>query len=135
LAAQPWHKPPMIIRNARDAADRLGPLLGSPKAPERVGIVHIGRSHALIGISTLAVGEMDQVALPIRAIMAEALGRGAQGMVIAHNHPSGDPHPSVADIEATRLIAHTARGVGIRLHDHLIFAPGGCGSLRALGLI
>ena len=57
------------------------------------------------------------------------------GWSIAHNHPSGDPSPSRADIEATRRLAEAAAALGIRLHDHLIFAGGDCRSFRALGLL
>ena len=71
----------------------------------------------------------------MRAIFAAALGHDAAGMVIAHNHPSGDPRPSRADRDATRRLAETAPALGISLHDHLIFAGGGCRSFRELGLL
>ena len=71
----------------------------------------------------------------MRAIFAAGLRHGAEGLVIAHNHPSGDPEPSRADIEATRRLADVAAALGIRLHDHLIFAGGECRSFRELGLL
>ena len=54
---------------------------------------------------------------------------------MAHNHPSGDPRPSRADIQATRRLAETADALDIRLHDHLIFAGTDCRSFRELGLL
>ena len=71
----------------------------------------------------------------MREIFAAALKCDAFGLVIAHNHPSGDPRPSRADIEATRRLAETAAALGICLHDHLIFAGGECCSFRELGLL
>ncbi len=57
------------------------------------------------------------------------------GIVIAHNHPSGDPEPSKADIAATRMLVHAARALEIRVLDHLIFTTTRCTSFRALGLL
>lgn len=73
--------------------------------------------------------------LPLRAIIAAALELGSRGLIVAHNHPDGDPRPSDADLEATRRLAETAGTLGIRLHDHLIFAGGQCRSFRQLGLL
>jgi DNA repair protein RadC len=71
----------------------------------------------------------------MREIFRAALNHGAVGLIIAHNHPSGNPEPSRADIEATRTLAQTAASLGIVLHDHLIFAGDDCRSFRALGLL
>ena len=53
---------------------------------------------------------------------------------VVHNHPSGDPTPSKADVEMTRLIADAARALGLSVHDHLIVGRDGVASLKALGL-
>ena len=96
---------------------------------------HLDSEQRLIGTSEAANGSHDQVELPIRAIIEEALRLRSAGLIVAHNHPSGDPHPSEADLRATRELAATAASLGIQLHDHLVVgADGDCRSLRALGL-
>lgn len=82
-----------------------------------------------------ARGSIDRLKLPIRAIAADALAFDAVAVVMAHNHPSGDPTPSVADREATRLLARALDTLEMRLLDHLIVASGGVTSFRALGLL
>ena len=78
---------------------------------------------------------MGHVALPIRAIVADALRLDSAGLILAHCHPSGDPEPSAADIAATRRLSEMGAQLGLSLHDHLIFAGGECRSFRALGLL
>jgi DNA repair protein RadC len=80
-------------------------------------------------------GGEDAVELPLAAILTSALRLGARSIVLAHNHPSGDPSPSASDEAATRRLASAAAGVDIRLQDHLIFAGGQCRSFRTLGLL
>jgi DNA repair protein RadC len=60
---------------------------------------------------------------------------GAVAVVMAHNHPSGDPTPSIADREATRLLAGALKTLDVRLVDHLIVAGQGVTSFRSLGLL
>ena len=69
------------------------------------------------------------------AIFEAALNHDAAGLIVAHNHPSGDPAPSRADIAATHRFAATAADLGITLHDHLIFAGAETRSFRELGLL
>ncbi|RYD55748.1 MAG: hypothetical protein EOP60_05755 [Sphingomonadales bacterium] len=59
----------------------------------------------------------------------------AEAVVMAHNHPSGDSTPSVADREATRMLARALDGLGIRLLDHLVVTRNGVSSFRAMGLL
>jgi DNA repair protein RadC len=124
----------MIIDTARDAADLLVPLFHACTG-EKVVAAHLDGDRRLIG-TIEAAGEETSVALPIRAIIGDAMRLGATGMIVAHNHPGGDPRPSEADLHATRELSATAGRLGIRLFDHLIVgAEGRCRSLRALGLI
>jgi DNA repair protein RadC len=80
-------------------------------------------------------GGAGDVELPIRRILSSALRLRARSIVLAHNHPSGDPAPSASDEAATRALATAAAGLDIGLHDHLIFAGGECSSFRSLGLL
>jgi DNA repair protein RadC len=119
----------MEIGTARDAERLLAPLFAGAEA-EKLAILHLDGEQRAIAVDERTAGE-----LPLRAIVRAALERDSAGLVIAHNHPSGDPTPSADDIEATRALAEIAVRLGIRLHDHLIFAGGECTSFRALGLL
>ena len=123
----------MEMLTARDAAAQLGPLF-TADGRETVAVLFLNDAHQRLALESWP-GEAETIALPLRAILQRALALDAAGLVIAHDHPSGDPQPSRADILATRLLADTAEAVGIRLHDHLIFAGARCRSLRALGLL
>ena len=124
----------MAIVSARDAADLLAPLFADAGG-EKLAVLHLDRERRLLAVDAWPVAEADEIVLPIRAIFAAALAHDAAGLIIAHNHPSGDPRPSRADKAATRRLAQTADALGIVLHDHLIFAGGECASLRQLGLL
>jgi DNA repair protein RadC len=122
-----------VIRTAADAAELLAPLFEG-EAEESIAVLHLDSAGRVLGTGRFR-GEPDEAELPLRAIIAEALGLGAEAMVVAHNHPSGDPSPSALDCEATSALAETARRVGIRLLDHLVFAGGEMRSFRELGLL
>lgn len=124
----------MAIVSARDAADLLAPLFADAGG-EKLAVLHLDRERRLLAVDAWPVAEADEIVLPMRAIFAAALAHDAAGLIIAHNHPSGDPRPSRADKAATRRLAQTADALGIVLHDHLIFAGGECASLRQLGLL
>jgi DNA repair protein RadC len=68
-------------------------------------------------------------------VVKRALERGASSIIMVHNHPSGDPTPSRADIEMTKEVAKAAAALGIAVHDHIIIARGRHASLKGLGLI
>ena len=124
----------MIVATAQDAAALFGPCFGEA-ADESVAIAHLDAGRRLIELVVVPPGEAAEVDLPIRRIIEDALRLGASGMLLAHNHPSGDAQPSWDDVEATRELAETAARLGIRLYDHLIFAGEEVCSLRALGLL
>ncbi len=101
---------------------------------EFVAVAYLDEGRQLIDV-TLSSGEQDNAVLPVRRIIGEALKLGATGLILAHNHPSGDARPSAADIEATRQLSQTAAAVDVRVYDHLIFSGGDWQSLRAPGLL
>ena len=123
----------MAIVTARDAADLFAPLFAD-RPGETLAVLYLDAGGSEIAVDQRSVGA-DAIALPIRDILHAALDQGAAGLVVAHNHPSGDPRPSPADIEATRRLAETAAALGIILHDHLIFAGGAWVSFREMGLL
>ena len=81
------------------------------------------------------VGGRDHVAISIRTVAADALAFDAVGVVIAHNHPSGDATPSARDLAFTRALAAGLRTVEVVLLDHLVIAGERMTSLRAMGLV
>jgi DNA repair protein RadC len=70
-----------------------------------------------------------------REIVRRALELSASALILVHNHPSGDPTPSRADIDMTRTIMNTAKPLGIVVHDHIIVGRDGHASLKGLQLI
>jgi DNA repair protein RadC len=122
------------VRTARDAADLIEPLLRE-LCTEKLVVLHLDANRRLLGLVEGAAGAEADTSLPIRAIVADALRFVSAGMVIAHNHPSGDASVSQADIEATRRLATVLSELDIALHDHLIFAGDEVSSFRALGLL
>lgn len=77
----------------------------------------------------------DMVLLKARSIVQEALVHGHRRFILIHNHPSGNPSPSPADIVVTRLLCRTATPLGLELLDHIIVARHSCFSFRGAGLI
>jgi DNA repair protein RadC len=92
---------------------------------EEARCLHLSRYH----------GDEIGAAFPLRAIIADATEHGSAGIVLAHNHPSGDMRPSDADCRATRRLATVAEALDCTVLDHLIFAGSDCTSLRQLGYL
>jgi DNA repair protein RadC len=131
--AAEWQSPPMFIRSATDARPLLAPYFDA-REEEAVAVMHLDQDGRLLG-TTFSDGGTEEAELPVREILGAALRFGAAGIIVAHNHPSGDADPSEEDLGATRRLAEAGRAAGIRLFDHLIFAGGECRSMREVGLI
>jgi len=80
-------------------------------------------------------GSESEAQFPIREIVADAALHGSAGIVLAHNHPSGDPTPSLSDCRATRRLASAAEALDCTILDHLVFGGTDCSSFRNLGLL
>jgi DNA repair protein RadC len=80
-------------------------------------------------------GDDSGAPFPLRTIIADAAEHGSAGIVLAHNHPSGDPTPSDSDCRATRRLAAAAEALDCALLDHLVFAGSECTSFRRTGLL
>jgi DNA repair protein RadC len=103
---------------------------------ETLWVAHVDDSARCIHVGCYAEGQEGAVDLPIRQIIADAARFGSAGILLAHNHPSGDPAPSAADCRATRTLARAAEAIDVAVVDHLIFAHAGqCRSLRRMGLL
>jgi DNA repair protein RadC len=80
-------------------------------------------------------GTVDHTPVYPREVIKRALDLAASGIILCHNHPSGDPTPSRADIDMTKFIVEAASKLGIVVHDHIIVGREGHASFRTLGLI
>ena len=78
---------------------------------------------------------VDEAAVHVREVISRAIALGATAVIIVHNHPSGDPTPSQADIRLTRDLVDAGRHMKISVHDHVIVRATGRTSMRAQGLI
>ena len=102
---------------------------------ERVRVLFLNAKNMLIRDEAMSEGSVDEAAVYIREIVRRALDCHATGLIIAHNHPSGDPQPSAQDIRLTRDLVEACRHLRITVHDHVIVAGHGHSSLRAMGLL
>ncbi len=102
---------------------------------EHFRVLFLNKKNHLIADEVQHSGTVDQTAAYPREIVKRALELGATALILVHNHPSGDPNPSPADIALTRQIVQAAQGLGIVIHDHLIVAKGGIGSLKNQGFM
>jgi len=98
---------------------------------EQFRILFLDRKNALITDEVQQHGTVDHTPVYPREVVKRALEVGASSVLIAHNHPSGDPNPSKGDIEMTRQVRDALKVVGINLHDHVIIGKSGHCSLRA----
>ncbi len=102
---------------------------------ERVRVLHLNTRNMLIRDELMGQGSIDQAPVYVREVIRRAIDFGSAALILVHNHPSGDPSPSRADIDVTRAIAEAGKRLGITVHDHLIIGTSGHVSLRAQGLI
>ncbi len=102
---------------------------------ERVRVLHLNGKNMLIRDEVMAEGSIDQAIVHVREVIRRAIDLGSAAIILVHNHPSGDPAPSRADIALTRDIADAGKRLGISVHDHIIIGAQGHSSMRALGLI
>lgn len=134
-------------RLARQAV-REQPVLGSWQAlidyltidmahltVERVRVLYLNAQNMLIHDEHVGDGSIDEATIHPREVIRRALDLGATALILVHNHPSGSPQPSRADIQITNKIAEAGRLLGITVHDHVIIGREGHVSLRAKGLI
>ena len=136
------------MRQALRTEALAGPVIASSEAliaylfadmaylpTERLRILFLNARNRLLKDETFAQGCISEVPIYPRAIIRRSLDLGATALILAHNHPSGDPNPSQGDVDATRRMAAAASGVGILVHDHVVIGRSGWVSFRSLGLL
>jgi len=102
---------------------------------EQFRILFLDKKNRLIADEVQQTGTVDHTPVYPREVIKRALELSATAIILVHNHPSGDPTPSAADVRMTRELADTAKPLGIMLHDHIIVGKAGHNSLRSLKLI
>jgi DNA repair protein RadC len=122
------------IRNARDVADRLrGRLL--PLEHEELHVLGLDGANRLVVHAVAAAGAVNQVYASARDVFRPLLREAAVGAILVHNHPSGLPAPSEADLELTVKLAEAGALLGLQLLDHVVLARGGVYSFAENGLL
>ena len=102
---------------------------------EQFRILFLDKKNQLIADEVQQQGTVDHTPVYTREVIKRALELGASAIVLVHNHPSGDPSPSAADIEMTRTLVDATQRLGLTIHDHVIVGRKGHVSFRASGLI
>ena len=102
---------------------------------EQFRILFLDKKNVLIADEVQQTGTVDHTPVYPREVIRRALELSSTAIILVHNHPSGDPTPSRADIEMTRTIMETARPLGISVHDHIIIGRKGVASMKSLRLI
>ena len=106
---------------------------GAPR--EQFRLLFLNRKNGVIADEVQQEGTVDHAPVYPREVVRRALEVGASALILVHNHPSGDPTPSPADIAMTRAIAAAAKTLDIALHDHIVIGDAGHVSFRAAGLL
>ncbi len=104
-------------------------------AQEQFRILFLDKKNRLIADEIQQKGTVDHTPVYVREVVKRALELAASAVVLVHNHPSGDPTPSRADIDMTQLIVAAAKPLGVVVHDHIIVGRQGHASFKALKLI
>ena len=102
---------------------------------EQFRILFLDKRNGIIADEVQQEGTVDHTPVYVREVVKRALELSATAIIVVHNHPSGDPTPSRADVEMTKRIVASAKDLGITVHDHIIVGRQGHASLRELGLM
>jgi len=131
LASNPNQKPK--ISSPDDITNLIG-LEMSLLEQEQLRIVLLNTRNEVIGIRTLYQGTTNQAQVRIAEVFRDAVRANAVAIIVVHNHPTGDPTPSSADIELTRSMVEAGEMLEIRVLDHMIIGHGRHVSMKRLGL-
>lgn len=111
-----------------------GCFADSDPSRESLWVAHVDEQSRCLHVSRHD-GDETGATFPLRTIIADAAELGSSGIVLAHNHPSGDSRPSRSDCRCTRKLATAAEALDCTVLDHLVFAGNECASLRQMGLL
>ncbi|WP_310468898.1 RadC family protein [Sphingomonas sp.] len=123
------------LLSSSDAVDSYLQAAMGHSAVEQVRVLFLNAKNLLLANEVMWGGSVDEASVHVRKVISRAIALGATGLIIVHNHPSGDPTPSSQDIRLTRELAEAGRHMKVQVHDHIIVGSSGRSSLRALGLL
>ena len=121
------------IRSPRDVADRLTITLGHLER-EELHVLLLNAKNRVLRDVTVYVGNVSASLVRVSELFTEAIRANASGVILVHNHPSGDPTPSPDDLHLTAEALAAGRLLGIQVLDHLVVTRGGYVSLRDRGV-
>jgi DNA repair protein RadC len=128
---RPWTSP---LRGPADAAELVqSSLRGATQ--EHFMVLGLDARQRVRLVHTVGIGSLAQVDVHPREVFRPLIRAGIHSVILAHNHPSGDPEPSDADVDLTLRMVDVGRLVGIPVLDHVVVTDGGHASLAALGLL
>ncbi|GAB5387671.1 MAG: DNA repair protein RadC [Alphaproteobacteria bacterium] len=133
LARQEVRNKP-VISSWKALTDYLHIAMAGRKT-EQFRVIFLDRKNQVITDEVQQEGTLDETALYPREIVKRALELEAGAIILVHNHPSGDPDPSRADIKMTQEVKQAAEGLDIHLHDHIIIGRHGHASFKSMGLL
>jgi DNA repair protein RadC len=102
---------------------------------ERFRVLFLDVKNTLIADEEQQAGTVNHTPVYPREVVKRALELGASAIILVHNHPSGDPSPSQADIEMTHEVREAGARLGVALHDHVVVVKSGYASFKTLGLL
>jgi DNA repair protein RadC len=121
-----------VVKSTADAAQLVSDMAHLHQ--EQVRVILLNTHQQVIAIPTVYMGTVNASMIRVAEIYREAILRNSPAVILAHNHPSGDPTPSPEDVELTRILRSAGKLLDIQLLDHLIIAQRGWLSLRDMGL-
>lgn len=98
-------------------------------------VILLDARNGVVGIETVSVGSLSASIVHPREVFKPAIVASAAGIIVGHNHPSGDPEPSPEDVAVTKRLANAGELLGIQIHDHIIFSERAFISLKERGLL
>ncbi len=115
-----WHQHQKVL-TTDDAVQRLRPLLGTERS-EVFCIIALNSQNVVLAVERVQKGSLNRTAVFPRLVVEAIVKHHATAVILAHNHPGGDPHPSAADRQLTRRLKKLLNDLDIHVHDHLIIA-------------
>jgi DNA repair protein RadC len=123
-----------VVEGPEDAVRLLGPIFDGLRQ-EAVAVLHLGARHQVLRAEMVALGSLNSANVQPREVFRAGIQLGAAALVLAHNHPSGDPEPSEDDLRLTKRLKRCAETLGVDLLDHLVLGDRRWVSLRERSIL
>ncbi len=124
-----------ILSSSKEVFNIIKPLTAQDPGVEQFWVIFLDSKNKVIEISLMFKGSITATAVYPREVLKKSLAVGATGVVCCHNHPSGDPEPSIQDINLTFQLIVALRSIDIAVHDHLVLGDGKFYSMTDKGII